>query len=882
MQEENIKGLTAEQVKKSAKEHGRNVITEEKPRTFWQTYWEKYDDPIIIVLLVALGLNVIFSFMGKVEVQECFGILLSVIISTFVSALSEHSNETTFRRIRDSAADTKVKVYRDGTLKEILSSQIVCGDIILLQGGDVIPADGQIVSGTVKTDQSSLNGESEETEKRRIKEKESETNFNDFWNPNNVYKGTIVNSGEAIMEAKNVGNDTVYGKLTKEAQDKNPDSPLSVKLYKLAKSISKFGCISAVLIVIISFLNNALFAQQFDPVMIAGYFSDPALVISDFVSSVIVGIIIIVVAVPDGLPLMIAIVCSLNMRKLLKANVLVRRLIGIETSGGINILFTDKTGTITKGKPEVAYITDGKGRRYKKFCDIPFEISYWLGASMGINTSARFSDVNSTDTNIIGGNPAEKALLNFLGKNGVKKNNAEVIKKYPFSSDKKFSASVIKYHGETKTLIKGAPELILSRCGGCLGDSDGKSNVTKDMESILTKEAKAAMRLIAFSVYDGCWQGGELPENMKLLGVASIRDDVRPEAKAVVSELKKAGIKLVMVTGDRTETAAAIAAEAGITDDESIILTSKQLSEMTDKEVKKILPKLKIVSRAMPGDKSRLVRLARELNMVVGMTGDGVNDAPALKAADVGFAMGGGSEAAAAASDIVILDDNLKSVKNAVLYGRTIYNSIKKFIRFQLTINVAAVTVSMLGPIVGIEKPLDISQMIWTNLMIDSLAAIAFGGEPALNRYMNDKPRVRDEDIIDKKMWGAIIGNSLYICLLSLIFFISPAIKEVFRVGADDIYFYTGYFNFFIFISVFNAFNARCDGLDLLENISLNKQFLTVMFGIMGVQMLMTYFGGEILRTAGLNLKEWLVVLPMALTIIPTELIRKIIVRNRG
>lgn len=886
MQGEKIKGLTAEQVKKSAKEHGRNIITEEKPRTFWQTYWEKYDDPIIIVLLVALGLNIVFSFMGKVEVQECFGILLSVIISTFVSALSEHSNETTFRRIRDSASDTKVKVYRDGTLKEILSSQIVCGDIILLQAGDMIPADGHIVSGTVKTDQSSLNGESEEAEKRRVKEKESETNFNDFWNPNNVYKGTIVNSGEAIMEAISVGNDTVYGKLTKEAQDKNPDSPLSVKLYKLAKSISKFGCISAVLIVIISFLNNALFAQQFDPVMIAGYFSDPALVVSDFISSVIVGIIIIVVAVPDGLPLMIAIVCSLNMRKLLKANVLVRRLIGIETSGGINILFTDKTGTITKGKPEVAYITDGKGRRYKKFCDISFELSCWLGLSMGVNTSARFSDVNSTDTNIIGGNPAEKAMLNFLGKKGIKeyagKYDAEVIKKYPFSSDKKFSAVVIRHQGEVKTLIKGAPELILSRCSGCLGDSDGKSNITKDMESILTKEAKAAMRLIAFSVYNGYWQGGELPKNMVLLGVASIRDDVRPEAKAVVSELKKAGIKLVMVTGDRTETAAAIAREAGITDDDSVVLTSKQLSEMTDKEVKQILPKLKIVSRAMPGDKSRLVRLARELNMVVGMTGDGVNDAPALKAADVGFAMGGGSEAAAAASDIVILDDNLKSVKNAVLYGRTIYNSIKKFIRFQLTINVAAVTVSMLGPMVGIEKPLDISQMIWTNLMIDSLAAIAFGGEPALNRYMNDKPRVRDEDIIDKKMWGAIIGNSLYICLLSLIFFISPAVKEVFRVGTDDIYFYTGYFNFFIFISVFNAFNARCEGLDLLENLSLNKQFLTVMTGIMFVQMLMTYFGGEILRTAGLNLKEWLVVLPMALTIIPAEFIRKIIVRNRG
>lgn len=872
----NYKGLTQAEVKESAERNGKNFLTPRERRTFWKTYWENYDDPIIIVLLIALGINVAFAFIGKVDWHECAGILLSVIISTFVSALSEHSNETTFQKLQREAERTVCKVWRDGNLCEIEIGEIVVGDMVLLQAGDLVPADGRVFGGSLSVDQSPLNGESKEAEKTAGDTLSPKSVLNDFWDKHNLFRGSIVCSGEAVMLVDVVGDETVYGKLTREAQEEMRESPLSLKLGKLAKSISKFGCISAGLIVIICFLNDAFLANSFDPVLISQYFSDLPQVMSDIVSSVIIGIIVIVVAVPDGLPLMIAIVCSLNMKKMLRSNVLVRRLIGIETAGGINILFTDKTGTITRGKLQVVRFIDGAGEEYSAFAKLSEEMKKLLGISIAANSAARLSG-----DKVIGGNATEKALLEFAKGSALSLEGTKIIWSVPFSSDKKYSA-VCADIGRKITLVKGAPEIVLPRCNfGYTGDG-GKIALTKEIiEKKIKSLAENAMRLIALAIAEGDCGAEGVPGKMTLVGIAAIRDDVRPEARAAIGEVKRAGIQVVMITGDKIETATAIAKEAGLVNDGDITLTSSELGKMSDDEVKAILPRLRVVARALPSDKSRLVRISQAMDMVVGMTGDGVNDAPALKLADVGFAMGGGAEAAAAASDIVILDDNFRSLRNAVLYGRTIYKSIKKFVQFQLTINIAAVTVSMLGPIVGVEKPLDISQMIWTNLIMDSLGAIAFGAEPALSRFMAEKPRRRDEDIIDKRMWSAIITDGLYICALSLIFFTSPVIREAFRASAGDIYFYTGYFAFFIFISVFNAFNARCDGIDLLENLALNKQFLTVMFGIALVQIAMIYFGGTMLRTAGLTISEWFVTIILALTIFPVDIIRKIIMAKR-
>lgn len=869
----NIQGLTAAEAKQSAQRSGTNELTPRAKRTFWTTYWENYNDPIIIILLVALGINVLFTFFGKVDWHECAGILLSVIISTFVSALSEHSNENTFRKLQEEASKTFCKVWRDGKLCEIPIGDIVEGDSILLQAGDLIPADGRIIDGKIKVDQSPLNGESREAEKTAGSGLPKKSVFNDFWNEHNLFRGSVVCSGEAVMLADVVGDATVYGKLTHEAQEDGRESPLTVKLSGLAKSISRFGCISAVAIVLICFFDDAFLAQHFDPALITNYFSDIAQVASDIVSSVIVGIIVIVVAVPEGLPLMIAIVCSLNMKKMLKANVLVRKLIGIETSGGVNILFTDKTGTITKGKPEVVSFLDGTCAEYRRFSSLSGDIEKMLGLTAAANSSARFSGKK-----IIGGNATEKALLEFVGSRGSSLRGTKVIMSVPFSSEKKYSMAAVDI-GRRITLVKGAPEIILDRCADCY-TADGKSPISRELGGKLNSLAENAMRLIAVAAADGCCCD-DLPQNMTLIGIAAIRDDIRPEAKTAISDVTRAGIQVVMITGDRRETAVAIARESGLMSDGGVVLTSADIAAMSDAELKTVIPKLRVVARALPTDKSRLVRIAQSMNLVVGMTGDGVNDAPALKLADVGFAMGGGAEVAKEAADIVLLDNNFRSIRNAVLYGRTIYKSIKKFIQFQLTINVAAVTISMLGPIVGVEKPLDISQMIWTNLMIDSLAAIAFGGEPALNKYMAERPRRRDESIIDKKMWSAIITDGLYICALSLIFFISPVIRSAFREPSGGIYFYTGYFSMFIFISIFNAFNARCDGIDLLENLALNKQFITVMSGIALVQIIMTYYGGSLLRTAGLTISEWVVVMLLALTIFPIDLLRKYLVNRR-
>lgn len=336
-----------------------------------------------------------------------------------------------------------------------------------------------------------------------------------------------------------------------------------------------------------------------------------------------------------------------------------------------------------------------------------------------------------------------------------------------------------------------------------------------------------------------------------------------------------------MITGDKKETAVAVAREAGILDNpRGIVLTSEDLQEMSDDELGEIMPELCVIARALPTDKSRLVRVAQENGFVVGMTGDGVNDLSALKRADVGFAMGSGTDVAKEAGDIVILDDNFSSVKSAVLYGRTIYSSIKKFITFQLTINIAAVFVSLLGPMIGIEKPLNVTQMLWINLVMDTLAAIAFGGEPALGRYMLEKPKRRSESIIDRKMWSAIIMDGLFICAMSLFMFLSEDMHYAFRSHSEDIYFYTGYFSFFIFSCIFNAFNARTDGIDLMENISLNKPFIAIMLLICTVQIVMTYFGGAMLRTTGLLPTEWAAAVIPALLIIPVDIVRKLISRN--
>lgn len=872
-----IKGLNDEQVRASKEKYGDNRMTEQQTESFWSKLKGNFGDPMIKILCVALIINIIFAFLGQVEWYESVGIALAVMLATLVSTFSEYRNENAFQKLQEEASQIKCKVYRNGTVIEIPINDIVVGDCILLQSGDKIPADGIVIDGHIQTDQSVLNGESKEAEKIPAPEDYQDTDESiDFLNKYKVFRGAVVCSGNAVMRVSTVGDKSVYGQIAKELQTGDDrETPLKLKLAKLASQISTFGYIGGAAIAV-AFMVQRIFLNG---VSVSEYFSNWMTPVNNLVEAVMLAVIIIVMAVPEGLPLMIAIVSAQNMGKMLKENVLVRKISGIETAGSINILFSDKTGTITKGKLEAVTFIDGQGNESKTFDDVKGELGNILYMSVRHNTSAVISG-----DKIVGGNATERALLGFLKGKTIDK-NVTLVDSIPFNSSNKYSASTVS--GDYNfSLIKGAPEKIISRCKFCY-DQNGKKIPFKAENSVISSKidelASRAIRVLALAECDEKISDNALPDgDWTLVGIIGIRDEVRPESIDAIAQVHKAGIQVIMITGDRKDTATAIAKEAGLLTKESdIILTSDELAQLSDDELKSKLPNIRVVARALPSDKSRFVRVAQDLNLVVGMTGDGVNDSPALKRADVGFAMGGGTEVAKEASEIVILDDNFKSIEKAVLYGRTIFNSIRKFIVFQLTINVAAVLISFISPLLGIANPLSITQILWVNLVMDTLAALAFGGEPALERYMNEAPKKRNEHIVSKNMWSEIITGSLWTFAVSLIFILTPFAKNFFRPDDANKYLLTGYFAYFILTSVFNAFNARTEKFNLFDNLGKNKSFLKVMGCITLVQIIMTYCGGVILSCYGLNIKEWLFVIVAAFLIVPVDLIRKAILKSK-
>lgn len=878
-------GLNDQQVAESKARYGDNRLSEIKGETFWDKLIGNFGDPMIKILCVALLINVVFAFMGQTEWYESVGIALAVILATFVSTFSEYRNENAFQKLQEEASTILCKVYRNGEIVELPIDEIVVGDCILLQTGDKIPADGILLEGSLKVDQSLLNGENKEATKLTMPpDYVDQESSMDFLNEYKVFRGTVVCSGNAIMCVGTVGDKSVYGQIASELQtDEERDSPLKVKLGDLAHGISKFGYIGGVAIAVAFLFQRVVIHNGFDWAAITAYCSNWMNPVNDLVEAVILAVIIIVMAVPEGLPLMVAIVSALNMGKMLKDNVLVRKIAGIETAGSLNILFSDKTGTITKGQLEAVVFVDGQGKNYNSFDDVLGGLKHMLSLSIHNNTNAMITG-EGDNIRIIGDNATGRAVLGFVASKGSQF-DVKTINTIPFDSANKYSATQVDGEGYQCTLIKGAPERILANCRYYF-DEDGKKQELTDLSAIneqIDILAGRAIRVLALAVADEEIVDGHLPAGYwTLVGVIGIRDDVRPESITAIKEVQNAGVQVVMITGDRKDTAMAIAKEAGLLQtEEDIVLTSDELQTISDEKLKEMLPHIRVVARALPSDKSRFVKIAQELNLVVGMTGDGVNDSPALKKADVGFAMGGGTEVAKEASDVVIMDDNFSSIDKAILYGRTIFNSIRKFIIFQLTINVAAVLVSFASPLLGMENPLSITQILWINLVMDTLAALAFGGEPALRRYMQEKPKRRDEKIVSPYMWSQILTDSLWVFFISMLFLLTPVFDGFFRAGENGMYVLTGYFTFFIFAAVFNAFNARTEQLNLLDNIAENKGFLKILLLIVVIQVIMTDFGGVILRCFGLTLSEWAVVLVLAATIIPIDLIRKLIVRNR-
>ena len=565
---ENIKkGLTNQEVELSRRKNGTNQLTQQESQTFMQTLWETFsEDPIIKILVVALVINLGFFFMGKAEWYEAVGIALAVIIATVIGTWSEFSSEESFQKLQADASKIKIKVFRNGEITKILIDEIVQGDIVMLQTGDKIPADGRLVEGSLKLDQASLNGETKEAKKTVAPDDYKRTEEIDFLNEYQLYRGSVVCSGEALMEVEVVGDKSVFGKLAQEMQTEERDSPLKVKLNKLAAGISMFGYIGGSAIALSFLFKRIIVDNGFSGELIKAYLSNWQNPINDLVTAIILAIIIIVVAVPEGLPMMIAMVLSLNMKKLLKDNILVRKLVGIETSGSLNILFSDKTGTITKGQLDVVTFVTGENEEFKTVKSCPKKIEDLLSISLKHNTNAV---INKTDskTQIIGGNATERALLSFVAEDDISYYNIEHVKTVPFNSDNKYSATQIKGDFDL-TLVKGAPEIILDNCKYYYDNKGNKVEFKnkKELENKILELANRAIRVIAVATSEENLVIKDDPrvhedndfKDLTLVGIVGIRDDLREESKIAIETAKKAGIQVVMITGDNKETAVAI------------------------------------------------------------------------------------------------------------------------------------------------------------------------------------------------------------------------------------------------------------------------------------------------------------------------------------
>lgn len=882
-------GLSESEAERSRKANGSNKMTPKKKKSFMRKFISNLSDPVIKILLGALLINLLFVFKSSNWV-ECIGIGVSVLLATLISTLSEHTSENAFARLEAEYSSGRVRVIRDATLKEVSIDGVVVGDIVSLYAGEQIPADGEIIFGRIFADQSAMTGESREVEKSPRGNLEDTTPASPYF----CFRGCTVRSGSAYMRVERVGDATFLGGISKEVQGDTIESPLKRRLSKLAKQISIFGYIAAILVAAAYLFKTFGIDSAFDMEIVKYKITSLSFLFEHLFAALTLGLTVIVVAVPEGLPMMIAVVLSSNIKKMVKDNVLVRKPVGIESAGSMNILFTDKTGTLTVGKLGVGEVYLAGGER----CESVSALKKHHGAVFSeyavsgvFNSEAQMGCGSSGKSEILGGNSTDRAILESvcgLCEVDITKRQESLADRIPFDSDIKMSAARVLVGGRKRTYIKGAPEILLpyvkkyiSGSGDILSFSSAAiKRVCKDA----TEKGKRVL-MIAFSDSDMTLSDiakRRLPE-LTFVSLIILEDFLRETAAESVQILQNAGVSVVMITGDNKDTAINIAKGCNIlTKDRSLALTSAELSHMTDSEVKEILPRLCVLSRALPQDKSRLVRLSQEAGLVVGMTGDGVNDAPALRAADVGFAMGSGVQVAKDAGDIVILDNNLSSICRAVLYGRTVFKSIRKFITLQLMMNFCAVGVSMICPFLGINSPVTVVQMLWINIIMDTLGGLAFAGEAPLESSMNEPPKRRDEQILNSYMINEIIFLGGFTIALYLFFLKCPYITSLYRYEPNSLYLLTSFFALFIFSSVFNCFNARTDRVKLFAGLGKNKTFILIMSGVLFIQILFIYLGGPVLRTLPLTLKELVITFLLSLLVFPAELLRKLVLRLFG
>lgn len=830
---DNIDGLTNEEVNKSRKIHGTNSITNKKKVTIFSLLIESLNDPIVKILLIALAVKTMLIF-NRTDLFETIGIAVAVFLASFISVISEYGSEKAFEKLNEENNQIIVKAIRNRNKQLINIEEIVVNDILILEQGDKVPADAIIIKGELSLDESPLTGETKEKYK----------SLNE-----NIYRGSTIMSGNAIAKVTTIGDKTFYGKIASDIQQSAGESPLKLKLRDLAKIISRLGYIGAILVFCSYFFNAVILTQNYSNI------------IEHLLYGLTLSVAVVVMAVPEGLPMMITLVLSSNMKRLLKRNVLVRKLVGIETSGSLNMLLTDKTGTLTEGKLQVVNIMNV----FFDEVDINDEIYY---QSIVYNNESYFIN-NKAE----GSNTTDRAILEYVKTD--KKDKYKIIKKQSFSSKTKYSSVTTNYQNET-TFIKGAYEQVINMCTKYLNQNN-EERVLINKKEILDKiEEKTiqGQRVLAF--------GYKNKVDYILLGFIFLKDIVRKESKDSIKKIQDSGVQVVMITGDSYQTSYAIAKEVGIiTNQNDIILTSEEFNRMSEHEILTKLNRIKVVCRSLPEDKMKFVQIAQSNNLVVGMTGDGINDAPALRKADVGFAMGSGTEVAKETSDIIIMDNNISSIYIAILYGRTIFKNIRKFITFQLSVNCCAVFLSIIGPFIGILSPITVIQVLWVNMVMDTFSGLAFSYEPALEEYMKEKPKKKNEQIINSYMKNQIIVDGIISMLICIFFLKSNTIKQIYSYNLSDKYLLTAFFGLFIFLDIFLAFNSRTHRINILSNLKKNKVFLIVFFFISIVQIILIYYGGEIFRTTGLTIYEFEIMILFAFLIVPIDIIRKLILKHQ-
>jgi Ca2+-transporting ATPase len=820
-------GLTAESVQEMREPYGKNELTPPRRTPLWRQYLEKFNDPIIRILLVAVLISAIVAIIEGSTLIDTIGIILAVLLATSISFLTEYRSNREFEALNALREDTGTKVIRNGQPATIPMRELVVGDLVLLEAGDAVPADGYLLTEVnLEVDESTFTGESEPV--RKIPEE-------------TVLKGTWITAGRGRMITGAVGDATRMGQIAADlALGSRPDTPLQVKLRQLATFISKFGYLMAGLIIATLMIQGA----------ITGIFQESPIIIAQYVlDTFMFAVIIIVVSVPEGLPVSVTVSLALTVRKMTRAASLVRRLIACETVGSVTVICTDKTGTLTLNQMEVVassiefpLIEPG----------VPQTSAGWITLNAAINSTAELESRGGKLVTV--GNSTEAALLRWLHRVGL--SYQEIRSRSPpfsqelFDSRKKQMVTVIRESGREFILVKGAPDIVAAAC-----------SPTPDLTHIHDL-ANRAMRTLAFAHAE--IQGGE-PSLPPLIwdGYVGIRDEVRPDVPEAVRTCQKAGIKVKMVTGDSPVTATAIARETGILTDGNV-LTGSEFRDLPDKDRSVAAKVLEVLARSEPSDKLLLVETLQGSGEVVAVTGDGTNDAPALRHADVGLAMGiAGTEVAREASDIILLDDSFPTIKNAVWWGRALYENIQRFLIFQLTINISAAVLSFLAPVLGFPPPFTIIQLLWINIIMDSLAALALCSEAPHRALMNRLPIPKDEPVITPYMkWAILITSTAYILVgIIAILFGIPFMQSPEQQA-------TAFFAGFVVAQVWNGMNCRGINGIMPPLFRGNPAFFGIMAGIVAIQVLIVQYGGEFFATVPLSPGQWLFIILVTFPVI--------------